>query len=347
MSEWRFWFNGQRGTLLALAIFIAMFAIYLFNHPAIVNNGFTVQGVGNVLQTAANKGVLLALLAIAQTFVVLTAGIDLSVGMIFVLCNVVASFVLVNNLGAAWGMNLGPVFGPLVGVLIVVLVGVACGAVNGAIVIFGRLQPIVATIATSAVFFGIALWMRPQPGATPDFAKALGKFMLSKFYGVIPASMVFLLILVVLMWIPFRRSVLGRATYAVGSSEPAAYMSGMPIRPAKFLAYVWSGFFSGLGGLYITFVTSSGQADSAAAGTYTLNSIAAVVLGGVSLFGGRGSAIGAIFGALAFLTIKDLMFVLNVDPLYQPLLQGVILLIAVSIGSARLFQVRNRLELFG
>jgi ribose transport system permease protein len=347
MSDWRFWFKGQRGTLLALLIFVLTFAIYLVNHPAIVNNGFTMQGVGNVLQTAANKGVLLALIAIAQTFVVLTAGIDLSVGTIFVLCNVVASFVVVNNLGAAWGINLGPIGGPAVGIILVLLVGIACGAVNGAIVIYGRLQPIVATIATSAVFFGIALWMRPQPGATPEFAKALGKFMLSKFSGVIPASMVFLLIIVVLLWIPYRRSVLGRATYAVGSSEAAAYMSGMPIRRAKFLAYVWSGFFSGLGGLYLTFVTSSGQADSAAAGTYTLNSIAAVVLGGVSLFGGRGSAVGAIFGALAFLTIKDLMFVLNVDPLYQPLLQGVILLIAVSIGSARLFQVRNRLELFG
>jgi len=197
------------------------------------------------------------------------------------------------------------------------------------------------------VFFGLALWMRPQPGATPEFAKALGKFLLSKVGGVVPMSMIFLLIFVVLLWIPFRRSVLGRATYAVGSSEPAAYMSGMPTRTAKFLAYVWSGFFSGLGGLYLTFVTSSGQADQAAAGTYTLNSIAAVVLGGVSLFGGRGSAIGAVFGALAFLTIKDLMFVLNVDPLWQPLLQGVVLLLAVSIGSARLFQVRNRLELFG
>jgi ribose transport system permease protein len=152
---------------------------------------------------------------------------------------------------------------------------------------------------------------------------------------------------VLVLWIPYRRSVLGRATYAVGSSEAAAYMSGMPIRSAKFMAYVWSGFFSGLGGLYLTFVTSSGQADQAAAGTYTLNSIAAVVLGGVSLFGGRGSAVGAIFGAFAFLTIKDLMFVLNVDPLWQPLLQGVVLLVAVSIGAARLFQVRNRLELFG
>ena len=347
MKEWRFWFAAQRGTLLALAIFVVMFAIYLANHPAIVNNGYTAQGVGNVVQTAANKGILLALIAIAQTFVVLTAGIDLSVGMIFVLCNVVASFVVVNNLGAPWGFDLGPIAGPAVGIVMVLLVGIACGAVNGAIVIYGRLQPIVATIATAAVFFGLALWMRPQPGATPEFAKALGKFLLSKVGGVVPMSMIFLLIFVVLLWIPFRRSVLGRATYAVGSSEPAAYMSGMPTRTAKFLAYVWSGFFSGLGGLYLTFVTSSGQADQAAAGTYTLNSIAAVVLGGVSLFGGRGSAIGAVFGALAFLTIKDLMFVLNVDPLWQPLLQGVVLLLAVSIGSARLFQVRNRLELFG
>ena len=347
MSEWRYWFNSQRGTLLALVIFLAMFAVYLANHPAIVNNGYTLQGVGNVVQTAANKGILLALIAIAQTFVVLTAGIDLSVGTIFVLCNVVASFVVVNNLGAAWGIDLGPVAGPAVGVVLVLLVGIACGALNGAIVIFGRLQPIVTTIATSAVFFGLALWMRPQPGSTPDYAKALGKAMLAKYWGVIPFSMIFLLIVILLIWSPWRRSVLGRATYAVGSSESAAYMSGMPVKRAKFFAYVASGFFSGLGGLYLTFVTSSGQADQAAAGTYTLNSIAAVVLGGVSLFGGRGSAIGAIFGAFAFLTIKDLMFVLNLDPLWQPLLQGVVLLIAVSIGSARLFQVRNRLELFG
>src|ERR1700712_5601594 len=143
MSAWRFWFNGQRGTLLALAIFVLMFAIYLANPPAIVNNGYTVQGVGNVVQTAANKGILLALIAIAQTFVVLTAGIDLSVGMIFVLCNVVASFAVVSNLGAAWGFDLGPVGGPALGIILVLLVGVACGAINGVIVIFGRLQPIV------------------------------------------------------------------------------------------------------------------------------------------------------------------------------------------------------------
>jgi ribose transport system permease protein len=140
--------------------------------------------------------------------------------------------------------------------------------------------------------------------------------------------------------------VLGRTAYAVGSSELAAYMSGMPIRRAKFLAYALAGVLASIGGLFLTFFTYSGEASVANGNTYTLYSIAAVVLGGVSLFGGRGSAVGAIFGALAFRAIGDLLFVFDFDPLWQPLFQGVVLLLAVSIGSARLFQVRNRLELF-
>ncbi len=336
MKEFRFWFSEQRGTLLALAIFIAMFAIYLTNHPAILNNGYTVNGVGNVVQTAANKGVLLALVAMAQTFVVLTAGIDLSVGAIFILANCLASYILVGS--------------PLTvtaGVIGVLASGAVCGAINAAIVIYGRLQPIVATIASGAVIFGVALWLRPFPGSSPDFAAGLASAMTGKLFGIIPTSLVFLAAVVILVWIPFRRSVLGRAVYAAGSSEVAAYMSGMPVKRAKFAAYVLSGTFAALAGLFLTFFTYSGEASAANGNTYTLYSIAAVVLGGVSLFGGRGSAIGAIFGALAFRAIGDLLFVFEVDPLWQPLFQGLVLLIAVSIGSARLFRVRNRLELFG
>ncbi len=336
MKEFRFWFSEQRGTLLALGILIVMFAIYLTNHPAIVNNGYTVTGVGNVVQTAANKGVLLALVAMAQTFVVLTAGIDLSVGAIFILANCVASYIVVGS--------------PLTvtaGVVGVLATGAVCGAVNAAVVIYGRLQPIVATIASGAVIFGIALWLRPFPGSSPDFAAGLASAMTGKLFGLIPTSLVFLAIVVILVWIPFRRSVLGRAVYAAGSSEVAAYMSGMPVKRAKFTAYVLSGTFAALAGLFLTFFTYSGEASAANGNTYTLYSIAAVVLGGVSLFGGRGSAIGAIFGALAFRAIGDLLFVFEVDPLWQPLFQGLVLLIAVSIGSARLFRVRNRLELFG
>jgi len=328
MKDWRFWFNEQRGTLLALAIFIVMFGFYVLNHPA----GFT----ANVVQTAANKGVLLALVAMAQTFVVLTAGIDLSVGMVFILCNCLASYVIVGSPLMVAG-----------GVLAVVLTGAVCGAVNAAIVILGRLQPIVATIASGAVFFGVALWLRPFPGSDPTFSSDLADALTGKVFGVIPASLIFLAATVVLIWIPFRRSVSGRTVYAVGSSEVAAFMSGMPIRRAKFLAYVLSGVFASFAGLYLTFFTYSGEASAANGNTYTLYSIAAVVLGGVSLFGGRGSAIGAIFGALAFRAIGDLLFVFEIDPLWQPLFQGLVLLVAVSVGSARLFQVRNRLDLFG
>jgi ribose transport system permease protein len=335
MSEFRFWFAGQRGTLLALAIFLVMFSIYVANHPAIANGGFTVETVGDVVQTAANKGVLLALVAMAQTFVVLTAGIDLSVGMVFILGNCLASYVVAGSMPMA-----------LLGVAGVVAVGAVCGAINGLIVIFGRLQPIVVTIATGAVFFGLALWMRPFPGTAGDFNSDLADLLTGKVFDIIPATLVLLAALVVVIWIPWRRSEIGRATYAAGSSEVAAYMSGMPIRRAKFLAYVLSGVFAAMGGVFLTFFTYSGEASASNGGTYTLFSIAAVVLGGVSLFGGRGSAVGAIFGALAFRAIGDLLFVFNLDPLWQPLFQGVVLLVAVSVGSARLFQVRNRLELF-
>ena len=336
MKDFRFWFAEQRGTRLALAIFLAMFSIYIANHPAIANNGYTATSVGNVVQTAANKGVLLALVAMAQTFVVLTAGIDLSVGAIFILANCLASYIVVGSpLMASAG---------LVGVL---AAGALCGAVNAAVVIYGRLQPIVATIASGAVFFGIALWMRPFPGSHPEFASGLASALTGKLFGLIPTSLVVLAAIVIIVWIPFRRSVIGRAVYASGSSEVAAYMSGMPLKRAKFAAYVLSGIFAALAGLFLTFFTYSGEASAANGNTYTLYSIAAVVLGGVSLFGGRGSAIGAIFGALAFRAIGDLLFVFDFDPLWQPLFQGLVLLVAVSIGSARLFQVRNRLELFG
>jgi ribose transport system permease protein len=186
--------------------------------------------------------------------------------------------------------------------------------------------------------------LRPVPGG--DVYGPLADGLTGRIFGVVPASLVALGAVVLLVWIPYSRSAIGRATYAVGSSETAAYMSGVPVDVAKFCAYLLSGFVAALGGLFLTFVTYSGEASAANGNTYTLFSIAAVVLGGVSLFGGSGSAIGAIFGALMFRTIGDLLFVFNLDPLWQPLFQGLVLLAAVCVGSARVFQVRNRLELF-
>jgi ribose transport system permease protein len=325
VRDWRYRLGEHRGTLLALVFFVLMFAIYASNHPA----GFT----ANVVQTAANKGVLLALVAMAQTFVVLTAGIDLSVGMVLVLTNCLASWIVLGS----------PIMVCL-GVLGVLLTGAVCGAISGAIVIYGRLQPIVTTIATGAIYFGIALALRPVPGGDVD--SDLADAFTGRILGVVPESLVALLVVVLLIWIPFRRSAIGRAAYAVGSSPAAAYMSGVPVRAASFLVYVLSGLIAAVGGLFLTFITASGEASAANGGAYTLFSIAAAVLGGVSLFGGSGSAVGAIFGALMFRTIGDLLFVFDLEPLWQPLFQGVVLLAAVCLGSVRLFQIRNRLDLF-
>jgi len=326
VRDWGYRIREQKGTLLAFLVFVLMFAIYASNHPA----GFT----ANVVTTAANKGVLLALIAMAQTVVVLTSGIDLSVGMVFVLTNCLASSLVVGSPAAT-----------ATGVMAVLLAGLLCGMVNGLIVIYGRLQPIVATIATGAIYYGIALALRPVPGG--DVNSDLADSLTSQLFGGVPASLVALLVVVLVIWIPFRRSEIGRGVYAVGSSELAAYMSGVPVRRAKFVAYCFSGLLSAMAGLFLTFLTYSGEASAANGNTYTLYSIAAVVLGGVSLFGGSGSAIGAIFGALMFRTIGDLLFVFDLDPLWQPLFQGVILLAAVCLGSVRLFQIRNRLDLFG
>jgi ribose transport system permease protein len=234
----------------------------------------------------------------------------------------------------------------VLGVVGVLAAGLACGALNGLIVIYGRLQPIVTTIATGSIYYGIALWLRPQPGSSDSFNSDIADLMTGQLRGGIPVSLLALLVIVLVVWLPFRRSTIGRAVYATGSSEVAAYMSGVPIRRAKFAAYTLSGLLAAMGGLYLTFITYSGEASFANGGTYTLYSIAAVVLGGVSLFGGVGSAIGAIFGALAFRTIGDLLFVFDLEPLWQPLFQGVVLLLAVCIGATRLFQIRNRLDLF-
>src|SRR4051812_46712125 len=324
-GDWSYRLREHRGTLLAFVAFAVMFTIYAANHPAGLN--------ANVATTAANKGVLLALVAMAQTLVVLTSGIDLSVGMIMVLANCLASHIV---LGAPLATALGAA-----GVL---AAGAACGALNAVIVIFGRLQPIVTTIATGAIYYGLALKLRPVPGG--DVNATLGEALTGQWGG-LPASLLALGAVVLLVWVPLRHSITGRAIYAIGSSEMAAYMSGVRIRRAKFAAYTLSGLLAAMAGLFVTFITSSGEASAANGNTYTLYAIAAVVLGGVSLFGGSGSAVGAIFGALMFRTIGDLLFVFNLDPLWQPLFQGVVLSAAVCLGSGRLLRVRNRLDLYG
>ena len=324
-AAWRFAFQRHRGTLAAIGLAVALFVLYLANHPA----GFSL----NVVQTAANKSTLLAFVAAAQALVVITGGIDLSAGMILVFSNCLASWLVVGGVVPALG-----------GAGLVLLASLGCGLINGLLVVVGRLQPIVATIATSACYYGLALLLRPFPGGGVD--EDLADAVTSKIADVFPASLVFLAVVIALVWVPFSRSLYGRAAYAIGSAESAAYMSGLPLQRAKLATYALSGLLSGVAGLYLTFFSYTGEAAYASGSAYTLYSIAAVVLGGVSLAGGRGSVVGAVFGAIAFRTVGDLLFVFDLDPLWQPLFQGLVLLAAVSLGAIPLISVRNRLEWF-
>jgi ribose transport system permease protein len=265
--------------------------------------------------------------------VVITRGVDLSAGMIFIMANCIASALVVGSPGEV-----------ALGISGVLLASAAAGLCNGLLVVFGRLPSIIATLATGSIFSGVALSIRPTPGGSVN--EDLAGFMTSDIFGAIPVSLILLLAVVVLIWAPFRMSVIGRYSYAAGSAEPAAYMSGVPIGRAKLVAYTLAGLLTGIAGLFVTFVTFSGDAGSSVGGTYTLNSIAAVVIGGTSLYGGVGGAIGSIFGAFTLRTIDDLLLVFRLPPLWQPLFQGLVLLSAVSLGAVRIFRLRNRLDSF-
>ena len=167
----------------------------------------------------------------------------------------------------------------------------------------------------------------------------LQQLQVGSFLGVVAV------LVVLIVWVPFRASVTGRGIYAVGSSEGAAYMSGLNIERSKLAAFTLAGLFAGIGGPYLAFQTSSGNADVPQAGAYTLNSIAAVVIGGTSLMGGSGGAVGSLIGALVLRAISFNFRIFDIPPLLQPLFEGLVLLAAVSLGAGRVFRVKNCLQL--
>ena len=331
--------------ITVIFVFTAFYVFYNLNHPRGFSTAVYIQN--------ANEVFALAMVAMAQTIPVLMGGLDLSVGAIMTLVNCLASHLL--N-GSGWQITLG--------FIACLLAGAACGFINGCVVVYGRIQPIIATLATGAIFMGVALFLRPSPGGDVDgdlaWVMTNDLFEIAATYGFaddgeaewftpiawIPVPLILLVLAAVLIWLPFARSVTGRTVYAVGSAEGAAYMSGMSIDRAKIAAFTLGGFFAGVGGLYLTLQTSSGNADIPQAGAYTLNSIAAVVIGGTSLLGGVGSAIGSIFGALVLRTISFNFRIFEIDPLLQPLFEGVVLLAAVSLGALAVVRVKNTLELF-
>ena len=297
--------------LLSIGMLIAMVMIYLIlfvltQHRLPGNFEFS---------TTLNNTMTVGLAAIGQTMVVLTGGIDLSVGGIIDVTNSLAAQMMHNNPGSMLEIT-----------LLVLLVGAGAGFINGILVAYGRLQPIIVTIATLAIWQGVALLILPaQGGSIPSgFTNLVAGNI--KVLGNLPSSLV-IFVLLILLWQVLRRTRFLVTLYAIGNDERAARANGAPVMLAKVGAYTMGGLFSGLAGLYLAAVATSG--DATAGTPLTLTSIAAVVLGGVSLFGGRGSAIGSLAGAAILTLLLSVLFFAGVNPQLQEFFQGLFLILAV------------------
>lgn len=321
-SDIHFFLKKNYRQLLAFMLLLLMFAVFLIIYPGRLSS--------YIFTAWANQGAGLAFAAVGQTMVVLTSGIDMSIGSVLALSTCLSSVFLNGN---AWQV--------LGGFILVVCVGVCCGLFNGCIIAYGRIQPIIATIATSAIFYGIALFIRPVPGGSVD--EGLSEALTYDIFS-IPTSLILLLGLVIVIWTLVRKTRLGTGIYAVGSSERSAYMSGVNVRRVKIAAYAFSGLFASLGGLFLSLQTLSG--DASVGMSYTMNSVAAAVIGGTTLAGGIGGVYGSIIGTYMLRTLRSIMFFAGIAPMAQPLFEGLVLIVAISVGSIRLLNVKSRIEMF-
>ena len=279
------------------------------------------RNIGNLLAQSA----VICVLAIGQLLVIVTRGIDLSVGSTLALGTVTGA--LAVSAGASWP----------VAVLVMLLTGVLVGIVNGVVYVYGRLpHPFIITLATLSIARGLALWLsdgQPIQGM-PDPIRVLGGEIL---FGWLPVSTLLVAAIAAGALVLTTRMVWGRRIYSVGGSPEAALRMGLPVGATLVSVYVLSGLMAGVGALLTAGRTGAGAPTFGALAE--LDAIAAVVIGGASFLGGRGHVGNAIVGALMIGVIRNGMNLLNVDSFFQPMVIGVVIVVAVELDV-----IRGRLE---
>jgi ribose transport system permease protein len=263
----------------------------------------------------------------AQAIVVIGGGIDLSV----------ASMMAVTSVTAAVLMNGAPEELAILVVVFVLLLGFVLGAINGTLIVLTRVPDIVVTLAMLFVYQGLALLILASPGgAAAGWLKTMivGTVPIpglpTEISAWIPNALVVMLALLAIVWIPLKRSKLGLSIYAIGSSELAAFRSGVPVARTKILAYAIAGLFAAMGGLALTMSTGIGAPIP---GPYLLASVAAVVLGGVALAGGRGGLVGPIVAVFLLRLVRTVLTLLAVDPNATTIIEGAIMVVVVMLGA--------------
>lgn len=310
----------EPGAVVAYAALVIVVAVWVVRTPNLTPSSLTRMMTGQVP---------LVLAAVGMSIVLIAKGIDLSMGSMVVLSEMI---VLV------WTP---PLHSPWLAALAAVIVTSLVGLFNGVMVGVVKLPALVVTLATGSIASGVALVVAPKSvsGTLPQSFIDVVMTMV----GPVPLVLILAFALPGLIWFPIRRSRAGFALMAVGSDESAAFVSGLRPRLVLPLAYVLSGLFAGLAG--VLFAMSTNGASASTTNTYTLNAIAAAVLGGVSLTGGRGSVAGAIAGAFVLTFINALLGAWNVDMMWANVVTGAILIAVVGvpflINQARVRRVKS------
>ncbi|KLO22248.1 ribose ABC transporter permease [Marinitoga sp. 1197] len=270
----------------------------------------TISNIINVFRQVSIQAVM----AFGMTMVIISGGIDLSVGSIFALSAVIMASVL----------KTGSIF---LGIITALVIGALMGFVNGFIIAKGRIQPFIVTLATMAIGRSLTLVYTqgmPISGFSSSF-RVIGR---GDFFG-IPYPIIIMLGTFTLIWYISSNTKLGLYTYAIGGNEMAAKLSGVKVVKYKIVIYMISGILSALSAILLTARLNSAQPTFGTG--YELDAIAAVVLGGASLTGGKGSVVGTIFGALIMGIINNGLNLLNVSPFYQQAVKGIVILIAILL----------------
>lgn len=295
-------------SLVGLVLLVAVVSIL---SPSFLSS----KNIFNILrQTSVN-----AIIAAGMTFVILTGGIDLSVGSILAISGAVCASLLASGQSIA------------IGVLASIIIGAGVGFLNGFIISKGKLQPFIATLATMTVLRGLTLVFtdgKPITLGSSELAINFGKIGGGEMLSIPTPAIIMILVFAVCAYI-LKNTKMGRYTYALGSNEEATKLSGLSTDKIKIWVYTISGVLSAIAGIIITSRLYSAQPT---AGTgYELDAIAAVVLGGTSLTGGKGKIGGTIIGALIIGVLSNALNILDVSSYYQMMVKGVVILIAVLL----------------
>ncbi len=310
MDDLAAWARRNSWTIALLGLMVVFFAITKALQPR--------YGAPE-LQGFAISVLPIAFAAVAQAIVVISGGIDLSVGSMMALASVVSAVLMKGQSDLT----------ALVIVIATLGLGIVLGLVNGGLIVVTRVPDIVVTLAMSFVWAGTALLVLHTPGggAAPWLMAMISDAYITEW---LPRALVLLVVLVAVIWVPIRRSSLGLSLYAIGSNRLAAFRSGVSVGRTKLLAYALTGLFSAMGGLALTASTGIG---SPVPGSYTIQSIAAIVLGGVSLAGGRGGVVGPVVAVIILAFIRTDLTFIGVNPNLGTMIQGVILIGVVMFGS--------------